>query len=115
MDIVYRLGEASAAEIRSGLTDPPTYTTVRGLLRILVEKRQLSVRQDGNRYIYRPVISRNHAGAAMMAHIVRTFFGGSAANAASALLGSPDVTLTKSDVERLGKLVEELGEEKPAP
>src|SRR5689334_3981180 len=88
MDVVYRLGSASAAEVHAGLTDPPTHTTVRGLLRVLVEKGHLDVIEDGKRYLYQPSTPRPVAGASSIAHVVNTFFGGSAADAFAALLGS---------------------------
>ena len=87
MDIVYRMESATAAEIRTQMDDPPTYTTVRGLLRILVEKGRLQIERDGARYVYRPTVAPGAAGKAMIAHVARTFFGGSPSRALSALLG----------------------------
>lgn len=105
MDVVYRMGEATAADVHSHLSEPPTYTTVRGLLRILVDKGHLSYEQDGKRYIYKPSTPRPAAGVSSMAHVVNTFFGGSAADAFAALLGSKSGAIAPEELARLGELV----------
>src|SRR5216117_462561 len=87
MDIVYRLGSATAADIHTRMPDPPTYTTVRGLLRILVRKGHLRVHSDGVRFVYQPRTPRKDAGKAFLAHVIRTFFDGSPASAMAAMLG----------------------------
>ena len=104
MDVVYRLGQATAADIHASLPDPPTYTTVRGLLRILVEKRQLRQEQDGKRYLYRPSTPRPTAGASSIRHVVNTFFGGSPAAAVAALVGSLE-DITEDELARLSAVV----------
>ncbi len=111
MDVVYRLGQATAAEIHEGLPDPPTYTAVRGLLRVLVDKGHLKVESDGVRYLYRPSTPRETAGASILSHVVRTFFDGSAAKAMAALVGSPDVRLSEAELERLARIVEQARED----
>lgn len=105
MDIVYRLGSATAAEIHARMPDAPTYTTVRGLLRILVKKQHLLVRDDGVRFVYRPRTPRKDAGATTLAHVIRTFFDGSPANAMAAMLGSADLKLTPDDLQQLSEMV----------
>ena len=105
MDIVYRLGSATAAEIHAQMQDPPTYTTVRGLLRILAEKGQLDISREGARYVYRPTVGAAAAGKAMIGHVARTFFGGSPSQALSALLGDPDLRLDETELERLQEIV----------
>lgn len=107
MDIVYGLGEATAAEIHERLPDPPTYTAVRGLLRVLVDKGHLQVEPDGARYLYKPVTPRETAGVSLLSHVVQTFFGGSAAAAMAALVGSPDTRLSAAELERLARIVEQ--------
>jgi predicted transcriptional regulator len=106
MDVVYRLGRATAADVRAGLADPPTYTTVRGLLRILEAKGQLRHEEEGTRYVYRPATPRDEAGASHLAHVVRTFFDGSAARAMAALLGA-ESEVSDAELDRLARLVEE--------
>ena len=107
LDIVYRRQEATAAEIHAEMPDAPTYTTVRGLLRILAEKGHLEIGKKGARYVYRPTLSRSAAGETMISHVVNTFFGGSAAQAMSALLGSDEVRLDEAEFVRLQRLIEE--------
>jgi predicted transcriptional regulator len=109
MDVVYARGEATAAEIHERLPDAPTYTAVRGLLRVLVDKGHLEVHHDGPRYLYRPTTPRATAGASLLSHVVRTFFDGSAAKAMAALVGAADLRLTPAELERLRRVVEEAG------
>ena len=105
MDVVYRLGEATAADVTAELPDPPTYTTVRGLLRILEEKGQLRHREEGTRYVYFPSTPRDAAGQSVLTHVVRTFFDGSPARAMAALLGSA-ADMPRAELDRLAELVE---------
>jgi BlaI family penicillinase repressor len=107
MDVVYRLGRASAAEVRDGLPDAPTYTTVRGLLRILEQKGHLRHEEEGTKFVYFPSLSRQRAGVSILSHIVRTFFDGSPSNAMAAMLGSSGGTVNEAELERLSKLVKE--------
>ena len=107
MDVVYRLGRASASDIHAALPDPPTYTTVRGLLRILVDKGHLRQERAGKRYIYLPSTPRPAAGAASLIHVVKTFFAGSPADAMAALLGSSRERLSEAELARLASLVEQ--------
>ena len=105
MDIVYGLEAATAAEIHARLPDPPTYTTVRGLLRVLVQKGHLLVRDDGVRFVYRPKTPRKDAGASVLRHVLRTFFDDSPAKAVAAMLGSADLELSPAELERLHGMV----------
>jgi predicted transcriptional regulator len=105
MDAVYRLGKAAAADIHRMLPDAPTYTTVRGLLRILVEKGHLRHQQEGRRYVYLPSTPRPAAGASSISHVVRTFFAGSPADAMAALLGSEKDRISDAELARLAALV----------
>jgi predicted transcriptional regulator len=107
MDVVYRLGRATAAEVRAGLPDAPTYTTVRGLLRILEQKGHLRHEEENGKFVYWPLLSRKTAGASILSHIVRTFFDGSPSNAMAAMLGSSGGTVNEAELERLSKLVKE--------
>ena len=107
MEIVYRLGEATAAQIHEQIADPPSYSAIRALLRILVEKQHLQHRADGPRYIYWPTVSRSKARAAALAGVVDNFFEGSAARAAAALLGSSHgKKLTKDELEELSTIID---------
>lgn len=106
MDIVYRRGEATAAQILAGMSDPPSYSAIRALLRILVDKKHLRHREDGPRYVYSPTVPRQKARARALAQVVNTFFDGSALQAASALLGSSQRRLTKAELEELRALID---------
>lgn len=106
MDIVYRHGEATAAQILADLSDPPSYSAIRALLRILVDKKHLQHREVGPRYIYSPTLPRQTARARALAQVVTTFFDGSALKAASALLGSSQRKLTKSELDELSALID---------
>jgi predicted transcriptional regulator len=105
MEIVYRRGEGTAADILAEIPDPPTYSTIRALLRVLVEKQHLQHRADGPRYIYSPTVSRQKARVGALAQLVSTFFDGSAAQAASALLGSAQGKLSKAELDALSELI----------
>ena len=106
MDIVYRRGEATAAQILDDLSDPPSYSAIRALLRILVDKKHLQHREDGPRYVYSPTLPRQAARARALAQVVNTFFDGSALKAASALLGSTQRKLTKTELDELRALID---------
>jgi BlaI family transcriptional regulator, penicillinase repressor len=107
MEIVYRLGEATAAQVLEQIEDPPSYSAIRALLRILVDKQHLQHRVDGPRYIYAPIVSRNKARSVALAGVVDNFFEGSAVRAAAALLGSTHgKKLTKAELDELSTLVD---------
>ncbi|MFL5385257.1 MAG: BlaI/MecI/CopY family transcriptional regulator [Longimicrobiaceae bacterium] len=105
MDIVYRLGKATAADVHAELPDAPTYTTVRGLLRVLEEKGHLVHEEDGPRYLYSAATPRQEAGVSLLSHVVRTFFDGSASKAMAALLGSGGTELSDADLARLEEVI----------
>src|SRR5436190_17106641 len=111
MDIVYRLGQATAAEVLDNLPDPPSYSAVRALLRVLEEKGHVAHAQDGPRYVYRPTVDRKRARVSALRHLVRTFFDGSTDEAVAALLDAPGATLAPGTCERLEKLIEHARKE----
>jgi predicted transcriptional regulator len=106
MDAVYRLGHATAAQVRDELADPPSYSAVRAMLRLLEEKGFLKHEQDGLRYVFRPTLPRHDARRSALRHLVHTFFGGSSVQAAAALLEMSDGELSEADRGRLAKLVD---------
>ena len=101
MDILHRRGEATVAEIMEELPDPPTYSAVRSVLRILGEKNLIRYKEDGPRYVYVPAQDTEAARDDVLAHVVRTYFGGAPEQAVTALLRMSDVDMSDSDVERL--------------
>ena len=106
MDILYRRGSATAAEIREDLPEAPSYSAVRAMLRILEEKGHLKHHADGPRYIFTPVVSRPAAQKSALRQMVRTFFDGSATEAVAALLDMSARNLSDDELEHLGKLVD---------
>ena len=105
MDVVYRLGKASVTDVRNELPDPPTYSAVRGMLRLLESKGFLTHEDDGLRYLYAATVKQKQARKSALKHMVRTFFGGSAAEAAASLLELSDSELSSDEVARLTKLI----------
>lgn len=101
MDILHRRTGATVAEIMGDLPDPPTYSAVRSVLRILGEKDLIKHKEDGPRYIYYPAQSTEEAREDMLAHVVRTYFAGSPEQAVTALLRMSDVDIEDADVKRL--------------
>ena len=104
MDVVYRLGRATVAEVRAGLDDPPTYSAVRGMLRFLEDKGQLRHVQDGVKYVYLPTVAPSKARRSALQKLVRTFFGGSTREAVAALI--EEKRLGSEDLDRLQELID---------
>ena len=105
MDVIFQLGEATAAEILERLPEPPSYSAVRALLTILEEKGHLTHRREGARYIYVPTLSADKAKKSALRHLIDTFFGGSAPQVVATLLSTTD--LSKDDLDELGRLIEQ--------
>ena len=101
MDILHRRGEATVAEIMADLPDPPTYSAVRSVLRILGEKRLIRYSEDGPRYVYYPAQPTETVREKALAHVVSTYFAGSPEQAVTALLRMSDVDLSDAEVARL--------------
>ena len=107
MDAVYRLGEATVAQIADQLPEPPTPGAMRTLLRILEDKGLVKRDYEGHRLIYRAVQAKSEASAGMLRHVVNTFFSGSPERAMSTLLDSVSPSqLTDQDIDRLSGLIE---------
>ena len=105
MDVIYRRGSATAAEITAELPDPPTSTAVRTMLRILEDKGHLTHEQDGVRFVYRAVVDRERARESVISHVVRTFFDGSAEQAMATLIDRSASELTDAELARLAGLI----------
>jgi BlaI family transcriptional regulator, penicillinase repressor len=106
MDILHRRGEATVAEIMGDLPDPPTYSAVRSVLRILGEKELIRYKEDGPRYVYYPAQDTEAARDDVLAHVVRTYFAGSPEQAVTALLRMSDVDMSDDDVARLRERID---------
>jgi predicted transcriptional regulator len=106
LEALFRLGRASAAEVTEHLTDAPTLTTVRGLLRILEQKGHVRHEHDGVRYVYAPIVPKSKAGASALLHVIQTFFDGSPSGAMAALLGSSS-KVSNDELRRLTRLLDD--------
>ncbi|HEU0016320.1 MAG TPA: BlaI/MecI/CopY family transcriptional regulator [Longimicrobium sp.] len=107
MDAVYRLGRATAAEVQAELPDPPSYSSVRGMLRLLEEKGHLRHEQDGPRYVYLPTARADEVRTSALRHLVHTFFNNSAGSAVAALLDMVDQPLSPAEHARLKALLDQ--------
>ena len=106
LDILYERGHATAAEVQAALPEPPSYSAVRALLRILEEKRHVRHQQDGPRYVYLPTIARDNAKRSALRHMLKTFFDGSAEQAISALLDENSSQLSPAELDRLARMID---------
>lgn len=111
LDALYAAGRATAAEIQHAIPDPPSYSAVRTLLRILEDKGHVKHEQEGARYVYLPTVEHQNAQRSALQHLLNTFFGGSATQAMAALLDEDSLELPKKDVERLKALIERARKE----
>ena len=111
LDVLYARGRATAAEVREGLPDPPSYSAVRTLLRIIEEKGHVRHEADGARYVYMPTVSHGSAQRSAMRHVLDTFFKGSATQAIAALLDEGAGKLSERDFDRLAALIAEARRE----
>jgi BlaI family penicillinase repressor len=98
MDILFQRGQATAAEVMADLPDPPTYSSVRSILSILVEKGHITHREEGLRYVYLPAASTKHAREEALRHVIRTFFNGSTDQTIAAVLRMSDSKLSESEI-----------------
>jgi predicted transcriptional regulator len=105
MDAVYRLGEASAADVTRALPDRPAYNAVRVTLGILEKKGFLTHRQDGPRYVYRPTIAPEKAQQSAMRHMLRTFYRGSPSAAILALLDGSAAKMSPQDLDEIARAI----------
>ena len=106
MDVLYRLGRATAADIRQALSGGPNDSTVRTQLRVLEEKGHVRHEEHGLRYVYLPTVPRHAARRSALKHLVETFFDGSPASVVTALLGAEAARLSDDDLDRIARLIE---------
>jgi len=111
MDVIYAAGTSTAADVVEALPDKLSNSTVRTLLRILVEKGHLKQKPDGPRYIYRPKRPRPKAAQGALRRVVQTFFGGSVEQAVKGLLETSDVELSEDQLDRLHQMIESARKE----
>jgi predicted transcriptional regulator len=111
MDVIYENGRATAAEVRDGIPDAPSYSAVRALLRLLEEKGFVRHVQDGPRYVYVPTTPRTTAARSALDQVVRTFFDGSVEQTVATLLDARSRDISDGELERLAELIEQARKE----
>ena len=105
MDILFRRGRATAAEVMADLPGEPSYSTVRTQLRVLEEKGHVRHEEEGLRYVYMAVVRRQSARKSALKHLVDTFFDGSAEKAVAALLGGEAAKVSNEELDRIAELI----------
>ena len=111
MDVIYRRAQATAAEVLEDLPDPPSYSAVRAMLRVLEEKGHLRHEQQGPRYVFLPTVPRDQARRSALQQLVHTFFDGSTEQAMAALLDQSDRALSDAELARLARLIAQARKE----
>ena len=111
MDVLHAREQATAAEVLAALPDPPGYSAVRALLRILEEKGHIRHRREGARYVYVPRMSRASARRSALKRVVSTFFQGSVTQAMAALLETSDTQLTEAELTKLQQIIQQARKE----
>ena len=111
MDVIYRRGQATAAEVLEDLPDPPSYSAVRAMLRVLEEKGHLRHEQQGPRYVFLPTVPRETARRSALKQLVRTFFDGSTEQTVAALLDMSASRLSDAELDRLSQLINQARKE----
>ncbi len=111
MDILYQRGRATAAEVQSALPDPPSYSAVRAMLRVLEEKGHVRHEEEGLKYVFIPTVARDKAKRSAVRHLLNTFFDGSAEQAMAALLDAASGGLKPEELDRMAKLIDKAKKE----
>ena len=111
MDVLYRMGRATAAEILENIPDPPGYSAVRAMLRVLEEKKHIRHEEKDLRYVFMPVVTRDKARRSAVRHLLDTFFDGSPEQAVATLLDVSGGTLSTEEFDRLAALIENARQE----
>jgi BlaI family penicillinase repressor len=105
MDILFRRGRATAADVMADLPDEPSYSTVRTQLRVLEQKGHVRHHEDGVRFVYMPVVARHTARKSALRHVIETFFDGSPEKAVAALLGGEAAKLSDEQFDRIAEMI----------
>jgi BlaI family penicillinase repressor len=111
MDIIYSRGQATATEVMENLQEPPSYSTVRALLRVLEEKGHLGHQQDGQRYVYSPIVAREKVKRSALSRVLQIFFDNSTEDAVAALLDLSEERLSDEQLGRMEELIKQARKE----
>jgi predicted transcriptional regulator len=114
LDILYARGRATAAEVQAALPDPPSYSSVRALLRILEDKGHVRHEADGPRYVFFPRLAASRARRSAVRHLLDTFFNGSSADAVVALLDDGAKALTPEQLDRIESIIDSARKRGPS-
>lgn len=106
LEIVFRLSEASVSDVLADMSDPPSYDSVRTMLRILERKGFLVHRRDGTKYVYRPTQSKSSASRSALSNVMNTFFKDSLADTMAAAMDLKADDLSEDELSRLEALIE---------
>ena len=111
MEIIYRRGEATVANVLEEMHDPPSYSAIRALLNLLEEKGHLRHKENGRKYVYVPTVVREKARRSALHNLLQTFFDGSVEQAVATLLDLDQKNLSDDELKRLSKLIEQAKKE----
>ena len=111
MDVLFQRGRATVADVMERLPDPPSYSSVRAILRVLEEKGHVRHQQDGPRYLFIPTVARETAKRSALEHLLQTFFNGSTENAVATLLDISASKLSDRELDRLAGLIDKARRE----
>ena len=111
MEVIYRRRQATSADVLEDLPDPPSYSAVRAMLRVLEEKGHVKHQAEGLKYVYVPTVARDKAKRSAVKHVMETFFNGSAEQIVAALLDVASTRLTREELDRMSEMIEKAKEE----
>ena len=111
MDILYQRGKAAASEVLEAMPDPPSYSAVRAMLRVLEEKGHVKHQAEGLKYVYVPTVARDKAKRSAVKHLLDTFFTDSPAQVVAALLDVSATRLTREELDRMAEMIERVKNE----
>src|SRR5882724_3765872 len=111
MDVLYRRARATAAEVQQQMNDPPSYSAVRAMLRVLEDKGHVRHQAEGLKYVYLPVVAREKAKRSAVKHMMETFFNGSPEQLVAALLDGGSTRLTPEELDRMAQMIDRARKE----
>jgi predicted transcriptional regulator len=111
MEVLYRDGSLTATEVLARIPDPPSYSAVRAMLRVLENKGHVRHASEGTRYVYTPTLTRERASGPALANVLETFFDGSTEKAVAALLDMSPQGLSEDELDRLSRLIDQARQE----
>ena len=111
MDILYQRGKSSASEVLEAMPDPPGYSAVRAMLRVLEEKGHVRHQAEGLKYVYVPTVARDKAKRSAVKHLLDTFFKDAPEQVVAALLDVSSTRLTRAELDRMAEMIERTKKE----